>query len=369
MRIASVETRRYAYAFDPPLRVAWDPEPRARQEATLVIVRSDDGVEGYASGDRLPEREELERRLVGLDPFRTEVVREICETADLHGARPWTVEVAVWDLLGRALDTPLWRLLGGRNERLLAYASSCEPVDADERVRRCVALRDAGVRAVKIRVGSDPWRETVALVERVRDAVGADVDLLVDANQAWRMPGDRAPRWDVAGAAQCARALEPLGVYWLEEPLRTDDLDGYAALRQGTGLRIAAGEFLRSPGEARDLVVRGGVDVLQTDVVLAGGFAGCRRHAALADLFGRAWSPHTWSNGYGLLANLHLALAVSTCPYVEVPLDPPALTAARRDWLLPEPLEVAADGTIAPPPGPGLGVVPDLDALERYRVA
>ena len=104
-------------------------------------------------------------------------------------------------------------------------------------------------------------------------------------------------------------------------------------------------------------------------LVLAGGFGGVRRIAALADLLGRAWSPHTWSNGYGLLANLHVALAVSTCPYIEVPLDPPGLPAARRDWLLPAPLEVAADGTIAPPPGPGLGVVPDFDALERYRVA
>ena len=81
------------------------------------------------------------------------------------------------------------------------------------------------------------------------------------------------------------------------------------------------------------------------------------------------WSPHTWSNGYGLLANLHAALAFSTCPYLEVPLDPPAWSAERRDWLLPVVLEVAADGTISPPPGPGLGVVPDFDALERFRIA
>ena len=126
--------------------------------------------------------------------------------------------------------------------------------------------------------------------------------------------------------------------------------------------------MVRSAQEARDLVLRGGVDVVQTDVVLALGIGGCRRIAALADLAGRAWSPHTWSNGYGLVVNLHLALAVSTCPYVEVPFDPPAWSAERRDWLLPAPLEIAADGTIAPPPGPGLGVTPDLDALERWRV-
>jgi L-alanine-DL-glutamate epimerase-like enolase superfamily enzyme len=102
--------------------------------------------------------------------------------------------------------------------------------------------------------------------------------------------------------------------------------------------------------------------------VLAGGIGGARRIAALADLCGRMWSPHTWSNGYGLVANLHAALAFSTCPYLEVPLDPPAWPAERRDWLLPAPVEIGADGTIRPPDGAGLGVEPDLEALDRYRV-
>lgn len=368
LRIAGLEVRRYSFPLDPPFRAAWDPVPRAVVEASLVIVRSGDGRSGYASGDHLPDAALLERLLVGLDPLRTEVVRELCETVDFHGARPWTAEAAVWDLAARALDVPLWRLLGGRSERLLGYASSGEPADADERARRVVALRDSGVKAVKLRFHHADWRRDVELVEQVRDAVGTEVELMVDANQGWRMAGDREERWDVATASQCARALEPLGVYWLEEPLRTDDVEGYATLRRRTSLRIAAGEMVRGAFEARDLIVRGGVDVVQPDAVLAGGLGGCRRIAALADLHGRAFTPHTWSNGLGLLVNLHLALAVSTCPYVEVPLDPPAWTPARRDWLLPAPLEIATDGTIAPPPGAGLGVTPDLDALEAYRV-
>ena len=369
MRITGVEVRRYAIALDPPLRVTWDPAPRTSQEASLVIVRSDEGLEGYASGDRLLDAALIEQLLTGLDPLRLEVVRELCAGVDLHGGRPWTVEVAVWDLAARALGQPLWRLLGGRSERLMAYASSGEPVDADERARRVVELRNAGVRAVKLRFSDDDWRRDVELVERVRDAAGPGVELMVDANQSWRMPGDRASRWDVATASQCARALEPLGVYWLEEPLPTEDVEGYRTLRRRTSLRIAAGEMVRGSFEARDLLIRGGVDVIQPDAVLAGGLGGCRRIAALADLCGRAFTPHTWTDGLGLLANLHLALAVSTCPYVEVPLDPPAWTPARRDWLLPAPVEIAADGTIAPPAGPGLGVTPDLDALEAYRIS
>jgi L-alanine-DL-glutamate epimerase-like enolase superfamily enzyme len=370
VRIESVEVRRYGVALDPPFPAAWDPVPRARSEAALVIVRADDGTTGYASGDELPDAALLERLLVGLDPRRTEVVRELCETVDFHGGRPWIAEVAVWDLAARALGEPLWRLLGGRSERLLAYASSGELVEPAERARRVLALRDAGVRAVKIRFHHADWREDVAVVEAVRDAAGGDVELMVDANHGWRMAGDRGRPWDVADAIQCARALEPLGVYWLEEPLPTTDVDGYARLRAGTSLRIAAGEMVRSLHEARDLVVRGGVDVVQPDVVLAGGMGGCRRIAAFADLCDRMFTPHTWSNGLGLVANLHMALAVSTCPYVEVPLDPPGWSAERRDWLLGgATVAIAADGSVAPPPGPGLGVTPDLDALDAHRIA
>jgi L-alanine-DL-glutamate epimerase-like enolase superfamily enzyme len=369
VRISSIEVRRYRFPLDPPFHAAWDPVPRSEITSSLAIVRSDDGICGYASGDHLPDREQLERFLVGLDPLRTEVVREVCETIDFHGGRPWICEVAIWDLVGRTLGEPLWRLLGGRSERLLAYASSGELVAPAERARRARELVQRGVRALKLRFHSGDWRREIEVVEQVRDAVGPQVAIMVDANQGWRSPGDTEPRWDVATAAQCARALEPLAVHWLEEPLDCSDLDGYAALRRLTSLRIAAGEMVRSAAEARDLALRGGVDVLQPDVVLAGGIGGVRRIAELADLCGKAFSPHTWSNGYGLVANLHLACAISTVPYVEVPYDPPAWSPERRDALLPRPLEIEADGTIAPPPGPGLGVEPDLDALDRFRLA
>jgi L-alanine-DL-glutamate epimerase-like enolase superfamily enzyme len=368
VQIASIEARRYRYPLDPPFRAAWDPAPRTHQDATVVVVRSDEGVEGYASGDELPDRQLLERLLVGVDPFETDVVHRICETVDFHRGRNWTLELAVWDLVGRAQDQPLWQLLGGTRDSILAYASSGELVSAEERAQRCVALRDAGVKAVKLRLHSSDWRLDLPVVEAVREAVGRELEIMVDANQGWRMPGDLTPRWDVATAREFAAKLERLGVFWLEEPLDTDDVEGYAALSSQTGLRIAAGEMVRTEAAARDLVLRGGVDVVQPDVVLSGGIAGARRIAALAEEAERIWSPHTWSNGYGLLANLHAALAFSTCPYLEVPFDPPAWSADRRDWLLPVTLEIAGDGTIAPPLGPGLGVVPDWDALEQHRV-
>jgi D-galactarolactone cycloisomerase len=368
MRITGVEARLYRFAWDPPLLAAWDPIPRTYQQACIVSVHTDEGISGHASGDFLPDQKVVDRCFAGLDPFRTEIIREICETVDFHGGRPWTAEAAVWDLVGRATNQPVWKLMGGRNERLLAYASTAERVGAADRAARIVEQKNQGIRAFKIRFQDPDWRRDIEVVEHVRSVVGCDVDLMVDANQGWRMPGDTTPRWDVSIATQVARALEPLGVYWLEEPLATMDVDGYALLRRRTSMRIAAGEMVRHAHEARDLITRGGVDVLQPDVVLTGGLGGCRRLAALADLHGRVWTPHTWSNGYGLVCNLHAALAFSGCPYVEVPYDPPALSTARRDWMLPATVEIAADGTIAPPPGPGLGITPDFDQLEAYRI-
>jgi L-alanine-DL-glutamate epimerase-like enolase superfamily enzyme len=368
VRLASIETRAYRLPLDPPFSAAWDPVPRTRLDATLTIVTADDGTVGYASGDALPDRALLERLLREVDLEDSAGVHDVCRTVDFHGGRPWTCEVAIWDLVGRAAGRPLRELLGGRNQFLTAYASSGERVEREERVRRCVALRDAGWRAVKLRVGGAGPDEAADLVGAVRGAVGPDMAVMVDANQGWRMPGDRAPAWDVATATAYARALEPHGVHWLEEPLPCSDVEGYAELRRATDLRIAAGEMVRSEHEARDLVVRGGVDVLQCDVVLAGGIEGCRRLSELADAHGASWSPHTWSYGHGLLANLHLALAVSSNDYLEVPYDPPGWTPERRDFPLPRPVEVAA-GTLGPPPGPGLGAEPDLADLERWRTA
>jgi D-galactarolactone cycloisomerase len=366
VKIASLETRRYRYPLQPPFHAAWDPVPRTHQSATVVVIRSDEGVEGYASGDNVPDRALLEHLLVGREVTDTDGVHSVVETVDFHHGRNWIVEVAVWDLLGRARGEPLWRMLGGERDRILAYASSGELVDADERVRRCQTLRNAGVRAIKLRLHSSDWRVDLPVLEAVREVV-PDLDLMVDANQGWRMPGDLRPRWELTTAREFAAELARIGVYWLEEPLPTEDVKGYAAL--AGEVRLAAGEMVRTEADARELVVRGGVDVVQPDVVLSGGITGARSVARLAAVHGRTWSPHTWSNGYGLLANLHAALAFSTCPYIEVPFDPPAWTAERRDWLLPVTLEIAADGTIGPPDGPGLGAVPDWDALEQHRVA
>ena len=311
----------------------------ARQEATLVIVHTDDGLDGLrASGDGLPDRALLERLLVGLDPLRTEVVREICETVDFHGGRPWTVEVAVWDLVGKALGEPLWQLLGGRCERLLAYASSGELVAPDERAERCVALATRACGRSSSASTTTTGARTSRSSSAVRDAVGDRLEIMVDANQGWRMPGDRAPRWDVATAAQCARALEPLGVYWLEEPLphgRPRRATRRCARRTGAPARRRRDGARRRTRRATSSL-RGGVDVIQTDVVL-------RRRARRLPADRRARRPprprlvaaHVVERARARREPARGARLLDL-PVRRGAVDPPAWSAERRDWLLPD---------------------------------
>ena len=211
--------------------------------------------------------------LVGVDPRRTEVVWSICETVDFHGGRPWAVEVAVWDLVGRSLGEPLWRLLGGRSDSLVAYASTGERVSAEERVAASKTWVADGLRAVKLRFHHQDWREDVEVVEAVRDAVGSGVEILVDANQGGGCratsvrPGTSRPR-----RRAHERSSGPTSTGWRSPPdLRRRRLCG--APRR-TSLRVAAGEMVRTLHEARDLILRGGVDVVQPDVMLAGGIGG-----------------------------------------------------------------------------------------------
>jgi hypothetical protein len=183
LRIERIEVRRYEVALDPPFRAAWDPVPRDRLRETVVLVHADDGSFGTASGAPLLDADLLSGLLVGVDPRRTEVVRSICETVDFHGGRPWAVEVAVWDLVGRSLGEPLWRLLGGRSDSLVAYASTGERLATEERVARVKTWVADGIRAVKLRFQHQDWREDVEVVEAVRDAVGSGIEILVDANR------------------------------------------------------------------------------------------------------------------------------------------------------------------------------------------
>jgi L-alanine-DL-glutamate epimerase-like enolase superfamily enzyme len=195
------------------------------------------------------------------------------------------------------------------------------------------------------------------------------MEIMVDLNQGWRMPGDIDPALDPPSARRVVEELGELGVLWVEEPLPGADVAGVARLRAETGVRIAAGEMTRTVRELLDYLDADALDIYQPDVVLAVGMARARLVGELALSRNRWFTPHTWTNGLGVLANLHVAAGVGGGPFLEFPLDPPGWTVGRRDFFLAEPVEVGCDGCVAVPNRPGLGVRLDEAAIARFEVA
>lgn len=368
MKITDVRVERLRLPLHPPFHAAWDPVPRTAFDVALVRVRTDAGITGLGGGDTLAGLDGREDLFVGEDPLRIARHVRVIETINFHGGRLWPLEAALWDIAGQAAGVPVATLMGGAVDRLPAYASTGAPLPPDDRVAAALAARDRGFRAMKIRVDRDRPAAGVAAVRAVRDALGPDFTLMTDLNQGWRMPGDAGTPLDRPAVRSLVAELADLGVYWVEEPLPYGDVAGLRELRAHTGVRIAAGEMLPTPADALALADADAVDVLQLDAVLSVGLSRTRTLAELALLRGRAFTPHTWSDGLGLLANLHVAAGVGGGPYLEFPYDPPRWTPARRDFFLAEPVDIDADGCVRVPGRPGLGAVLDEDAVARHRI-
>jgi D-galactarolactone cycloisomerase len=367
VKITGVRLDRMRLPLDPPFHAAWDPAPRRHFDATLVTVQTDEGVTGYGSGDTMDGFERFEPLLVGRDPMRiAEHVRTL-ESLAFHAGRYWPVEAALWDIIGKVTGQPVSVLFGGAARRLPAYASFGEARSPQDRAQAALAAKAAGFRAVKIRISRTDLGASLAAVRATREAVGADLAIMADLNQWWRMPGDLSPALDLAQVRRIAAELAELGVFWLEEPLPGGDIEGMRALRRQ--IRVAGGEMARTPAELLDALAADALDVLQPDVVLAVGMLRARTIAELALLRNRWFTPHTWTNGLGLLANLHVVAGVGGGPFVEFPYDPPGWTPQRRDFFLAEPVRTDADGCLAVPQAPGLGAEIDQAAVTRWRIS
>ncbi len=262
----------------------------------------------------------------------------------------------------------MWRLLGGSSGKVPLYASS--GTLRKPRAMAAIAERfvEEGFRAMKVRFHRGDWREDIRALEAVRKAVGSKLELMVDCNQGWRMVWDIEEPWKLKDAVPVARELERLNVYWMEEPLFRGDIRGLKALREMVDVRIAAGEMNREVYEFEHMIDARAVDVLQPDAALVGGITGLRRVALAAQGSGLTFTPHTWSNGVGLIANAQLTAALGNAPFMEFPYDPPEWCCARRDFMMTAPRE-AKDGVLDLGDAPGLGVDYDEDVLKRSRVA
>jgi L-alanine-DL-glutamate epimerase-like enolase superfamily enzyme len=366
VKITAVRLDRMRLPLDPPFLAAWDPEPRRHFDATLVRVQTDEGVTGFGSGDTMDGFEAYEDLFVGRDPLQIASHVAAIETINFHAGRYWPLEAALWDIIGQVAGLPVSALFGGACRRLPAYASFGELRSPQARAEAVVAAREAGFRAAKIRIDRRDVASGLAAVRAARQAVGDGFDIMVDLNQWWRMPGDISAALDVAAVRRLAGELAELGVLWLEEPLPARDTGGMRALREQTGIRVAGGEMARTMPELLDALAAGALDVIQPDVVLAVGMLRARTAGELA-LLGNHWfTPHTWTNGLGLLANLHVAAGIGGGPYLEFPYDPPGWTEQRRDFFLTSPLLIDSGGCLAVPDQPGLGAEIDEAAVTRW---
>jgi len=368
MKITGISISQHRFHFDPPFHASWDTRPRTFWDATIVRVGTDEGLVGIGSGDLMVGFAGHEHLFVGRDPMDLERHYRVLENIQFHYGRCWPLDLALWDLAGKITGQPVYKLLGGLTDRTRAYASSGtlrEPEALADAAERYIA---EGFGAMKIRFHRGDWRKDVKALEAVRTRVGDKLELMVDCNQGWRLPWDTYPAWSLKDAVAVARELEGVGVYWMEEPLHRGDREGMRRLREMTSVRIAGGEMTRELYEFRDLIADQALDVLQPDAALVGGITGLRKVAAMAQAHNLVFTPHTWTNGMGVMANAHLVCGTAEGVFLEYPYDPPEWGLDRRDYMMAEPLRVGADGFIAMPAAPGLGYALDETMLERTRI-
>ncbi|MDP8921950.1 MAG: mandelate racemase/muconate lactonizing enzyme family protein [Chloroflexota bacterium] len=353
--------------------------------SVLVQVDTDAGLTGIAEADWLGNAAvvativdtDLKPMLVGQDPAYIERLYDMMYRRLFQKARRGPVmaaisgvDIALWDLLGKATGRPVFQLLGGYRDRIRTYASGgfyAEGKTTDDLAREMAGYVERGFGAVKMKIGRLPHdllagagicrtglAEDLDRVRAVRAAIGPDRLLMVDVNRCW----------DVPTALKMGRKLEELDVHFLEEPITTDDVDGSAALAAALDLPIAGYESELSLTGFRQLIDRRAVDVVQPDVIRTGGFTGTRKIAAYAAAHHLPVTPHAFASALSTVANLHLLGGIENGGLLEYCQYPSPL---MTDLLLGMP-QVGRDGTVSLPVKPGLGVELNPAVIERYRL-
>lgn len=265
------------------------------------------------------------------------------------------VDIALWDVLGKALGQPVWRLLGGKyRDRVPAYASGgWAPVGGIG--KQLAGYVEQGHRAVKMRVGVQDQGvdDSVARAREARQTLGPEVAIMVDAHGTW----------SVREAQRFARKAAELDLAWFEEPVSPDNIQGQAEVRASTDIPIAAGESEQTRFGFRDLIAARAVDVCQPDPAISGGLTEAQRICALAAAHGLTVAPHLWGSAVLFAAGLHLAVATPSVTILEFSRGHnPLLTD-----LVEERFELE-DGRVAAPDPPGLGVTLRRDVVRRLTV-
>ncbi len=339
----------------------------------FVRVHTDEGITGIGECFRRQPSvtktlidDLLRPALVGKDPNDTALrFADMAQAGSAYelGGAVWCaiagLDIALWDIRGKAEGKPICELLGGMaRDKIRMYASSMRrDMTPLEEAHRAASFVEQGYTGYKLHSAvpgaiDDAADYTIATVSEVRRAVGDDIHILVDVNGAY----------SVHHAIEIGKALEELGVFHFEEPRPHYDLDGLAAIADALDIPIASGEMIYTRHEYRDLILRGRVDIIQPDIVKAPGFTEFQRIATLCEAFGKPITVHNTQPTLSTVAHLHFCAAYPIAPYAqEYNIEPVSL----RDEIpvLAQQPEVV-DGYMAVPTGPGLGVELNEDAVQ-----
>ena len=350
-----------------------------RRSAVVVEVSTDEGVTGWGEslchGLQPPElaasfvEHLFKPMLLGRDPFETEVLWEemFNRTRPFGGGAAVNamsgVDIALWDAVGRTLGQPVHRLLGGAfRTQVTPYATGfyrrkgeSYPQAGVEEAERHIA---GGFSAMKLKVGFGVEAD-IGYVRAVREAVGPEVRIMMDANCAY----------DAAAARRILLECEEARVHFFEEALAPEDLEGYRSLRNLTATYVAAGESLFGKTGFRRWVSEGALDILQPDLCSSGGFTECKKIAAIAQAWNTSVVPHVWGTGIGLAASLQFIAMLPPTPLSLNPEEPmleyDTSSHPFREDLIGGAIRME-NGKVAVPTKPGIGVEVDRDVLERY---
>ena len=363
MQITGIDQYHLEGSVDGMFYPTWIPGyPQTTHELELFAIHTDEGITGYGASPSfaggLEYANQLSLFLTGEDPHNVDGILRKLETINLVGPRPWHLEMALWDIIGKDAGKPVYELLGGEATDIPCYASTGEYQPADERVDYIQDRIDEGFDAVKLRVTE---AEHIEMVKELRDHF-PDLPLMVDANKGWAVRVmEEETTWSFGDAVAFCRGLEEVGnVKWLEEPLPRHDYRAYGRLREKTDVPIAGGEFNNGTHHFREFVKHESLDVFQPDVALATGIKQGQQVAEMAQEFGAQFVPHTWTNALGFAANLQVMTAAGS-DWCEYPMEPP-WTPDVWSFMLEDGFE-HDDGTIRAPDDPGLGVTIDEDVL------
>ncbi|MBR0667680.1 mandelate racemase/muconate lactonizing enzyme family protein [Roseomonas hellenica] len=346
----------------------------------IVEISTDAGITGWgecygpAAVNKAVIETQYRGRVIGRDPFDVEVVWEdLYNRIKDYGATGFAItalsgiDIALWDVMGRATGKPIHKLIGGAHRTSVqAYATGLYFIDMDrlveEAVEEALAYKEQGFRAIKMKIGLGDPKLDFQRVKAVREAIGPDVQLAVDANHCFTVPQ----------AIRLGRMLEPLDLMWFEEPISPEDHEGYAEVTRALDMAVAGGENDFTRWGFRDIIAKKAMDIVQPDLCAAGGISECRKIAAMASAHGVECVPHAWGSAIGLAATVQWLAALPDTPPAFRPI-PPMLEFEQtpnplRDELAKQPI-VQVNGMVQVPDAPGIGIEVDREALARWKVA